>query len=215
MQNSAELKPASSLYNGAQILAIAALLSFVPILGWLIGRGFGGQTDWVISQLLVLHGDAADGAWAAVLQFVTWIGHFGPRTAMVALLALLVYRWRGAMGAAAFLGFSLLSSGYSSLLKTIFDRPRPDIIAHLDAVSSASYPSGHAAGATVLYVMLAMAVPSQFRVAAWILAVVMISLMSISRLALGVHWMTDIVGGLAIGMAFALLARPFIAWRAR
>jgi membrane-associated phospholipid phosphatase len=214
MSNHSAVGLKTPLYSGGRIAAIAALLAFVPVLGLLIGQGFGGQVDWTISQLTVLHGDASDGLWATGLKTLTWLGHFGPRTTIAALLAILVYRWRGPLGAAILLGCSLLASGYSSLLKAIFDRPRPDIIPHLDAVTSASFPSGHATGATVLYVMLAMLVPPKFRVAAWIFAVVMISLMSISRLALGVHWMTDLLGGVAIGVAFALLARPFIAWRA-
>lgn len=202
-------------YGVVQSAAIIALLLFVPLLGWMVARGVGGQMDWLVSQLLVLHGDAAHGTWAAILQAVTWLGHFGPRMALVLLLALFVYRVRGTLGAVVMVACSLMASGYSSVFKYIFDRERPDIITHLDAVSSASYPSGHATGAMLLYLMLAMAVPPRYRTTAWLFAAVMVSLMCISRLALGVHWLTDIFGGLAIGLAFALLARPFIAWRAK
>lgn len=201
-------------YSGTISALIIALLLFVPLLGWLISKGVGGQMDWLVSQLLVLHGDAADGAWADLLKAVTWLGHFGPRTAMVLLLAYWVFRLRGAVGAGMLVACSVLASGYSSLFKVIFDRERPDIIPHLDAVTSASYPSGHATGAMFLYLALVMVLPPRYRAVAGAFAAVMVGLMSISRLALGVHWLTDIIGGLAIGLAFALLARPFIAWRA-
>ncbi|MCC2601014.1 phosphatase PAP2 family protein [Sphingopyxis yananensis] len=216
---SMKMEPPPSLgtahYGHQHIALIMALLLFAPIFGWLISRGLGGQMDWLVSQLLSLHGDAAHGAWAKLLIAVTWLGHFGPRTAMALILAYYVYRIRGAVGAAVLLGCFFAASGYSSLLKAIFDRERPDIIVHLDHVSSASYPSGHAAGAMVIMVMLATIVPPRFRSLAWVIALLWVGLMSISRLALGVHWLTDIIGGLAIGLGFALLARPFIQWRAR
>lgn len=187
-----------------------ALLLFVPLLGWMVAQGWTDQWDWNISEQLSLRGDDRTGLWAQWLQGVTWIGHFGPRSTIAILLALLIYHWRGLLAAAVFCITPFLASGYSSLFKALFDRPRPNLIAHLDSVSSASYPSGHATGAVLLYLIFAMAVPRAWRWPAALLAAIMIIMMAISRLSLGVHWATDIIGGICVGLGFALLARPYL-----
>ena len=97
------------------------------------------------------------------------------------------------------------SQGVRGLLKAGFDRARPDMIAHLDVVSNASYPSGHAANTAVLYLLLAWLAPPRRRTPFWALAAAMIVLNGLSRIMLGVHWPTDVVGGTLLGAAFALL----------
>lgn len=187
-----------------------ALILFVPCLGLIIGSGLLDDLDLAISQSLVLRGETASAWFAHILQAVTWLGHFGPRLCVSIIFALLIYQGRGKIAALAFVVTPLLSSGYSSLLKWLFDFPRPSIIPHLDDVSSASFPSGHATGAMVLYGLLVIAIPHGKRLIPIIFAVVMIMLTCWSRLALGVHWASDILGGLMAGLGFALLARPFI-----
>jgi undecaprenyl-diphosphatase len=186
------------------------LIAMVPMFGFIVDSGALSAYDRLISEALSLRGDAVSSLWAQILSGVTWLGHFGPRVCVSIILGLLVYEWRGWKAALAMLIVPILSSGYSSTMKSLFDIPRPQIIPHLDVVGSASYPSGHAAGAMVLYMMFAMAVPMPWRAWAAALAVVMISLMCWSRLALGVHWTSDIIGGLMGGLGFALLARPYL-----
>lgn len=187
-----------------------ALLLYVPLLGWAIQQGWTSGWDWAISDQLSLRGNDQYGIWAQLLQGVTWVGHFGPRSTIALLLALVIYRWRGMLAAIIFGITPFVASGYSSLLKAIFDRPRPDLIEHLDAVSSASYPSGHATGAVLIYLIFAMAAPRPWRWPAAILAAAMISLTAVSRVALGVHWASDIIGGIGAGLGFALLVRPYL-----
>ncbi|KAB2848083.1 MAG: phosphatase PAP2 family protein, partial [Sphingopyxis terrae] len=62
-----------------------------------------------------------------------------------------------------------------------------------------------------LYLTLALLAPVQWRRATWALAVLMIGLTGLSRIMLGVHWPSDVVGGTLLGAAFALAA----AWWAR
>src|SRR3546814_7547343 len=80
-----------------------------------------------------------------------------------------------------------------------FGRARPDLIDHLDHVSSASYPSGHATSAAVVYLLLAWLAPPRWRFFAWALAAAMIVLNGFSRIMLGVHWASDIAGGTMLG----------------
>lgn len=197
------------IYHRSAWIAVALLL-FVPLLGWAVTQGWTGQWDWIISDQLSLRGDDRTGFWAQFLQRISWIGDFETRSVIALLLTPLIYRWRGLIAAAVFFLIPLLASAYSLLFKMTFDRPRPDLITHLDSVSSASYPSGHATGAVVLYLIFAMAVPLAWRWPAALLAAIMIILTAISRLSLGVHWTTDIIGGTCVGLGFALLARPYL-----
>lgn len=87
-------------------------------------------------------------------------------------------------------------------LKSVFGKTRPDLWESAIEEVSFSYPSGHALGSTVLYGFLAYILATrypQFSWAIYIAAVALIGAIGSSRLYLGVHWPTDIIGGYGIG----------------
>ncbi|WP_367718349.1 phosphatase PAP2 family protein [Nitratireductor sp. GISD-1A_MAKvit] len=111
--------------------------------------------------------------------------------------------------------YSVLSVGSGALvsytLKNHYDRPRPDLVEHLDVIHTASFPSGHATVTTVAYLTLAALVVRFFpawRVRLYVLAVaVFVSfIVGISRIYLGVHWPSDVFAGWALGVAWASFA---------
>jgi undecaprenyl-diphosphatase len=98
------------------------------------------------------------------------------------------------------LGRSVLSFG----LKAVVDRPRPDL-EPLATVSSASFPSGHVLAAVALWGLLPPVVgvlTSNRRVwwASVALSAIIVASVSASRIYLGVHWLTDVVGSLLVGL---------------
>lgn len=101
-------------------------------------------------------------------------------------------------------------SALSLALKSGFDRPRPDLVAHLVDVHTLSFPSGHAMLSAVTYLtlgaLLARSQPKR-RIRIYILSVaVLLTLMiGFSRIFLGVHWPTDVLAGWCVGSAWALL----------
>jgi membrane-associated phospholipid phosphatase len=110
--------------------------------------------------------------------------------------------------AAAYVGADLAFNA----VKELVHRPRPPAGILLKPVAGPSFPSGHATQAVAVYGMLAAltaaATPRWSRkVAAWAAAVVVVGTVAVSRLYLGTHWLTDVLGGLALGAAwlFALL----------
>lgn len=186
--------------------AIAAgLILAVILFGFVVAAGWVDATDWRISHALALRVGESSPALITFMQGASWIGGGTPRWIIVILLSALVWRWCGQRCAVALAGASLLSNLASNALKIAFGRVRPDIIEHLDHVSSASYPSGHATSAAVVYLMLAWLAPPRWRPFAWTLAGAMIILNAFSRIMLGVHWASDIVGGTMLGTAFALV----------
>jgi len=96
----------------------------------------------------------------------------------------------------------------NNLLKTGFGRPRPQIMEWGARASSWSFPSGHAMSAAVVYGTVAyLAARLQqrhlHRVVTLLCAAVLIVLISISRLYLGVHYPSDVLAGVVIGLAWA------------
>ena len=97
----------------------------------------------------------------------------------------------------------------STLLKLGYARPRPDLVPHGVEVYTASFPSGHALGAAVVFLtlggLLSWSQPRR-RIKIYILtlAVVLTILVGVSRVYLGVHWPTDVLAGWTIGAAWAL-----------
>ncbi len=194
-------------------LAAAALLVGVILLGFAVVAGWTQATDLRISTGLVLHVGKSDPAFIAFMQGASWIGGGLQRWVIVIGLTLLVWRLCGPRCAVALAGAALLSNLASSLLKLGFGRARPDLIDHLDHQTSFSYPSGHATSAAAVYLLLASLAPPRWRALAWTLAFAMIILNGFSRIMLGVHWASDIVGGTMLGAAFALLGTWAVARR--
>jgi undecaprenyl-diphosphatase len=96
----------------------------------------------------------------------------------------------------------------NGVLKLGFNRPRPSIMVHTVHTVSSSFPSGHAMSAAIVYSTVAyLAARLHKRLwARWLVmltALVLIVLISFSRLYLGVHYPSDVLAGVVIGLAWA------------
>jgi len=141
---------------------------------------------------------------------ITALGSF----AVLGLIVLAAIVWLLLIRRAGSAALVALSVGggvlLSSLLKTGFARPRPDLAPHADIVHTLSFPSGHAMSAAVVYLtlgaLLARAQPHR-RLKLYLasVGVVITVLVGISRVYLGVHWPTDVLAGWCVGSAWALL----------
>ncbi|MDK2897090.1 MAG: hypothetical protein PWP04_1210 [Candidatus Atribacteria bacterium] len=120
-------------------------------------------------------------------------------------LALLVFLyWRVSRKLAIRLATATLLSLYVNfLLKDFFAIPRPagTGLRILEETIDFSFPSGHAQSVTSCFFFLAFYLR---KTSLFILAGVLVFLVSFSRLYLGVHYLGDVLGGIALGFAFAL-----------
>ena len=148
-------------------------------------------------------------AWIeGVLLDVTAIGSptvLGLMTVAVSGFLVLQARYRTAFVVAlTCLSGELLNAA----MKHAFNRPRPSVVPHLRVVFSTSFPSGHAMESAIVYLTLGAILmrASESRLTkSYILgvAVLLTALVGISRVYLGVHYPTDVIGGWIIGFMWA------------
>jgi undecaprenyl-diphosphatase len=98
----------------------------------------------------------------------------------------------------------------SETLKLGFARPRPDLVAHLAEVQSASFPSGHAMISAIAYLTLGVLLTRAHRqrrtkIIIMSYAILLTLMIGLSRVYLGVHWPTDVLAGWALGAAWSSL----------
>ena len=192
---------------GALLLALAVLLAAEPLLR-VDERIAGGLNTvvaprpWLVTVLEVL---TAPGA-----AVTAWI-------VLTTLTIVLVIRRRHRLAvyvAVTGLGTAVLSP----LLKQLVDRLRPMVDTPVAAAGGPSFPSGHTLAATVwvgvvLLVLLPVVPPRRRRLAVAI-GVALVVVVGLTRIALGVHFVSDVLAGWLIGAAWLLAtATAFRTWR--
>jgi membrane protein DedA with SNARE-associated domain/membrane-associated phospholipid phosphatase len=174
-------------------------------------------TDPGVTQWFVAHREA----WAtSSMQAMTWLGSNASLIPLVVAVGAYFFlrdrTWRpGAYMAAALIGVTVLHR----VAKDVFTRPRPPVPLHLISVSGYAFPSGHASAAVACWGMAAVVLGigrgRRVKVALWCGAFAIAALVGLSRVYLGVHWWTDVVGGFALGgswlsvLALGILSRRF------
>jgi undecaprenyl-diphosphatase len=147
----------------------------------------------------------------AVARFFTALGE---PTVLIAACAFsaawLWYAGRARLGLTLLL-IALIGRGLSEAQKYWVARVRPDLEPHLVVVKTSSFPSGHAASSMIFYLALALALTAhrRWKRIAATAAVLLSLLIGTSRVVLGVHWPSDVIGGWSFGMLWVLLTlRP-------
>lgn len=174
-------------------------------LAWAVMLIFGGME---LDRGLLIFGYAGGTPWLAeAARIVTRLGDGPVLIGMTLAIAIwLAWRrdWRDAV---ALVAITLSGRLLVELQKIWTARLRPDANPHLDHVSNLSFPSGHAANTTMVLLTLAVLLPASGRgrfLAIW-LAVLLVLLVGVSRVMLGVHWPSDVVGGWSFGLFWTLL----------
>jgi membrane-associated phospholipid phosphatase len=152
----------------------------------------------------------------------SWLGGWIGLTALGVAMTIVLVRER-AWADVVFLAAALLGSDLAvSVLKNWFDRDRPAIGPSIPLPPSSSFPSGHAAsgvaGLGALAVLTAERLPDRrARTWLWVAVVVAGVAVGLSRIALGVHYVTDVLAGWCFGLAWVagcLLVRDRVTSRA-
>lgn len=186
----------------------AALFACLLILG-AIAEDVHEQEASVLDALAgpLLHG-LSNPTLDAVMRALTDLGStLVVAPLVVVAVGLLV--WRRHPREALFLAVSIVGSlALNQSLKLIFHRPRPQL-AWAQVQPEYSFPSGHAMNSIVFYVAVALIVWALWGrrsgLISTVLAIGLALLIGTSRVYLGYHYFTDVVGGFLAGAAWLLI----------
>lgn len=188
-------------------LAFGALVSVLAV------AVFTGITGDVLGQEQFSRGDLPVAAWLAAhrtgwltggMRAVTWLGSGWVTVPALVLAALLAPLWRDRRRTVALvLAVSVGSALLVAAGKLLTVRPRPVVGEVLTTATGYAFPSGHSAQAAAAYGMLALLVSLRvgraMKPLVWLAAAAVALLVGFSRLYLGVHWLTDVLAGFALG----------------
>ncbi len=154
---------------------------------------------WEERFLLFLQESIRNPVLDRVMQFITSLGDAGFLAILVCIVLLCIKKYRRA-GAAASLSLVLDFVVVNLVLKNLVARTRPyDMLENLLLItkrpSDWSFPSGHAGACFAVASVLFFCLPRRFGIPALVLA----ALISFSRLYVGAHYPTDVLGGMVIG----------------
>ena len=219
----ARFDPRSQLGLG---LTASLLLSALAI--W----AFGGLLDAILDNDLLVRVDMQVESWfhrhatATGLSIFDAVTQLGSPVVFVVVAAVAIYLWRKNKRLLlwSWIGANLGGTIVEYVLKNSIHRSRPQYAAAFLNGHSYSFPSGHTMGSTVCYLLLAYfiagsgSVSNRARVIAFIAAMAVIVAVAVSRLYLGVHYPSDVLGGFLAGVAWLAVCgatRRLIAGRYR
>lgn len=146
-------------------------------------------------------------------SFFEFLSNFGDKIGIgiVAIIFIIWLAWkkRDFHGIAAFVIAIGLGNEFNKVIKEAIARPRPTFNHFVDE-SSMSFPSGHAMVGLILYMFIAHFLAKEAKSSAGkgiiaICALLFVLLIGISRIVLGFHYPTDIIGGYLIGSIWLFL----------
>lgn len=190
----------------ATALALTAVVCVGGVLIALLLDPLSG-VDHALFAYMTTHRDVGT---ARVVSAVSDL--FGPVavTAATLVVAAIFAMRRDAIAVGTVLGAVTLAGIGCEGLKLLVGRPRPPYVGQLVHETGYSYPSGHVSGSTALLVAVALAgtasAPPARRRIAVAAALLIAAAVAMTRLYLQVHWASDVLAALALGIAAALAA---------
>ncbi|MGI8720624.1 MAG: phosphatase PAP2 family protein [Geodermatophilaceae bacterium] len=192
------------------LIGATVLSAIVAILGILVGQGVRAllELDLAVGSALRFQGAGSSGV--TILQILTSPGLSVFRLVVLVPVAVFFAVW-GRRRVSGFVLLTALAVGpLTTLLKELVGRVRPTADDPLVAADGLSFPSGHSSGAAtlagVLLVVLWPMLRARWR--PWVAAALILLALCVAwtRIALGLHYLSDTVGGLALGAAVVLVS---------
>jgi membrane-associated phospholipid phosphatase len=189
------------------LLNLGLLLLFLTLtLGLAVSFGWTKSLDVRLLKALAMEQGETPAVFITLARALSWLGDAAQRSLIFLLVAAwLVWRAR-VRTALIMIVMPILAAVTTDMLKEAFGRARPDIVPHLGVFGNLSYPSGHASNAASIFILVALILPGKRPRLQFGLGLAGAALVSLSRVWLGVHWPSDVIGGLMWGAGFAMIA---------
>jgi undecaprenyl-diphosphatase len=157
----------------------------------------------------------------ALARYVSLAGDDFPAMVGLGLVGVVILAAAGRWDLAIFLGAAAAVRAVGPGLKALIasPRPSPEAVAIVVQVDGMGFPSGHAMGAALFYGAIAVIAPQvvanrRHVRGIQVVALAMMTLIALSRVRLGVHWPSDVAGGLLFGLGVVCLLRAaMLSWR--
>lgn len=195
------------------IIVIAALVvAFVGLASGVLSAATEPIDHAILQGLRTDASDPAGPAWLErTVVNLSALGSVAVTTLLVCVAALFLLLDRRPRQALLLIGATAVAALGLTAIKLAIGRERPSIVEHIEVVGGLSFPSGHTLIAAVLYPTLGMLVASNLRqrhlkVFVFVVAALLALLVGFTRVYIGVHYPSDVLGGWMLGLAFALAA---------
>ncbi|MGH7513206.1 MAG: phosphatase PAP2 family protein [Gemmatimonadales bacterium] len=168
-----------------------------------------GWTQALDLRLMLAVGSLRSDGLTVLMQSLSAVGAGEIEIPIALLLSLRLSMIRRRTEAAGYAAATLSGWAMYGVAKWVFQRPRPRVLPRLSGAGWYSFPSGHAVMAPLVFGLgvLIWSAPWRrgTRVALLLAAGACCLLIAFSRVYLGVHWPTDVLGGLLLGVGWAAM----------
>lgn len=190
------------MFHASLVLAIPfVLLVLANLFGW----GWLSQLDATISLNII---ESQSGFLTPLFIAITQLGGIVVTISLLIVIGLYLYRQKKRLDLAIWfiLTVALGAGALNQFFKFLFKRSRP-AIQHLVVQGGYSFPSGHSMGSIILYgaivfLIVRLGKKKSIKWATLFIAILIIGAIGISRIYLGVHYPSDVIGGYSLGAAW-------------
>lgn len=198
--------------SGQENRLLAGVILFAGLSGLLISLYLNGEVAVMDQAAIALAASLRTDMGTAFFQLLTYLGGGFVLAPLGAVLVIGCFL-KGYRREAVVVLVTLLSGEvFNDLLKAVFARPRPVGVHVIDLPDSYSFPSGHSMISPVFYGMIGYLLVKRYQEKRWSgiiqpVAFLLAVLIGLSRVYLGVHFLSDVLTGLCLSMVLYFLIR--------